>query len=316
MGPEQKYLTETTLLQATKSVALTKPAELEGFAARHPEIAQHAHIYFVCQRPRVRVIDAEIRRAEEIRVVLSFATEMGTTERELVIPAAIFHLKITSVCREKGGAYLKLSDEHGATALMPPEYLLRIGDETFPELANLEVIYVGQAYGESGARSAIDRLKAHSTLQKVLADQQHVSWWMEAVLLLFVFDDHQLVSVIDGTSRPAVTGDADDVHFQSLLEQPLSSAQLVTIAEASLIRYFQPQYNLHFKDNYPTTDLQHLKDAYRLDYSGIVTEIDTEGIAVKTFAKHRRPLGHHTAHFDLHDPKERFSFFGIVDFNQ
>src|ERR1700731_1186370 len=187
MGPEQKYLTETTLLQATKSVALTKPAELEGFAARHPEIAQHAHIYFVCQRPRVRVIDAEIRRAEEIRVVLSFATEMGTTERELVIPAAIFHLKITSVCREKGGAYLKLSDEHGATALMPPEYLLRIGDETFPELANLEVIYVGQAYGESGARSAIDRLKAHSTLQKVLADQQHVSWWMEAALLLFVF---------------------------------------------------------------------------------------------------------------------------------
>ena len=43
MSPEQKYLTETTLLQATKSVALTKPAELEGFAARHPEIAQHAH---------------------------------------------------------------------------------------------------------------------------------------------------------------------------------------------------------------------------------------------------------------------------------
>jgi hypothetical protein len=108
----------------------------------------------------------------------------------------------------------------------------------------------------------------------------------------------------------------DDEHFQSLLEQPLSSAQLVTIAEASFIRYFQPRYNIHFKDNYPTTDMQHLKDAYRLDYSGIVTEIDTEGIAVKTFAEHRRPLGHHTAHFDLHDPKERFSFFGIVDSNQ
>jgi hypothetical protein len=60
---QQKYFSEASLLQATKGVALFKPAELERLAHAPKTLAalEDAHIYFVCQRPRVRIDAAERR---------------------------------------------------------------------------------------------------------------------------------------------------------------------------------------------------------------------------------------------------------------
>jgi hypothetical protein len=128
-----------------------------------------------------------------------------------------------------------------------------------------------------------------------------------------VVDDHKLVTIMDGIGSPETAGDEDEAHYKSVFEEPLSEHQLITIAEASLIRYFQPHNNTHFKGNYPTSELQHLRDAYRLDYNAIVTEIDTEDISVKTLSNQQAPSGHHIAKFDLHDPNERLSFFGFTE---
>jgi len=66
-------------------------------------------------------------------------------------------------------------------------------------------------------------------------------------------------------------------------------------------------------ERYPTSELQHLRDAYRLDYNAIVTEIDTEDIFVKTLSNQQAPSGHHIAKFNLHDPNKRLSFFGFSE---
>jgi hypothetical protein len=107
------------------------------------------------------------------------------------------------------------------------------------------------------------------------------------VLLLFTYDDPQIITKMDGQGSPEIAGDEDLVHYMSIRAEPLSDAQAISIAEASLIRYFQPHYNPHFKGNYPTSDLQHLRDAYRLDYNVIITEIDTEDLCFSTLSKHQ-----------------------------
>jgi hypothetical protein len=219
--------------------------------------------------------------------------------------------EVTAIEPEGNGAYMVATDwqQRDITPMMPLEGLLPFAGNQLPELANLEVVYVGQAFGDSGSRTAVDRLLSHSTLQLVLADLAHASWWMEPVLLLFTYDTPRFIMKLDGQGSPEITGDADLAHYMSIQTEPLSEAQAISIAEASLIRYFRPHYNTHFKGNYPTSELQHLRDAYRLDYNAIITEIDTEDLYFSTFSSTRLPAGHHIAQFDLHDSKERLSFF-------
>jgi hypothetical protein len=313
MKDEQKYFSEVGLLQATKGVALLKPAELDLIAdsPSHLKEIEESHIYFVCQRPRVRIVKAGSRQGNGITLTLKISTKDGEVNRDFLIPAASLQSEITNAEVEQNGTYFVFTDgSRDLTPLMSPEYLLKVADTgQLPELEKLEVVYIGQAFGDDGTRNAIDRLKSRSTLQQVLADHAHSAWWMEPVLLLFMFDHPQLITKMDGQGSPEITGDEDLAHHQSIRDEPLSDAQAVTIAEASLIRYFQPHYNSHFKGNYPTSDLQHLRDAYRLDYNAIITEIDTEDLYFSTFSKHQAAAEHHMATFDLHDRKERYSFF-------
>jgi len=315
MREEQKYFSESAVLQATKGVALIKPAELPAIAKSPKALAElaEAHIYFVCQRPRVRLVRGGRRKSEGIRFSLDIADKGGTLTKEFLIPDKSLRPEVIAIEPERNGAYMVVMDgqQRDITPMMPLEELLPFVGDRLPELANLEVVYVGQAFGDSGSRTAVDRLQSHSTLQQVLADLAHASWWMEPVLSLFTYDAPQIITKMDGRGSPEITGDEDLAHYMSIRDQPLSDAQAISIAEASLIRYFQPHYNTHFKGNYPTSELLHLQDAYRLDYNAIITEIDTEDLYLSIFSKTQPPAEHHIAQFDLHDPKERFSFFEI-----
>ena len=52
-------------------------------------------------------------------------------------------------------------------------------------------------------------IQSHSTLQQVLADLAHVSWWIEPVLLLFTYDAPRFIMKMDGQGSPEITGDED-----------------------------------------------------------------------------------------------------------
>lgn len=311
--PNPRYFTEVGVLQATKGVALLKPAELYSLE-RMPEEAvkrlDDSHVYMVCQRPRVRFGAVGKVEPTGASLDLTIGTESGEKTRTLQLPG-FFVEGVAEFRIEENGAYISAEYPDGSKGRKyPPEVLLhsRIG---IPELSELEVVYVGQACGEGESRSSVKRLLSHSTLQKVLAEQAHQAWWMEPVLLLFVFDGPRLLMKMDGIGTPDVIGKDDYEHFMTIADTPLSAEQLVTIAEASLIRYFRPKYNVHFKDCYPTNEMRHLREAYRLDLGGIVTEIDTEDIFVNTFSDQAPASDHHIAQFDLHDTDERLSFFEV-----
>lgn len=315
MKTSSKFLTEVALLQATNGVALLKPADLYRTADMVAEQLQQLdsyHIYFVCQRPRARILHARREEVASITLTLSIATRSVETEKIVRLPVPS-DVPVADLLPEKNGATyrFKLLDgtETGESSI---DYLLQLIPEGIPELSDLEVVYIGQALGTQGGRSAFDRLLAHSTLQRVLAEQAQVAWWMESVLVLFSYPHNpRLVSKTDGRHTPLITGEADWEHFSSIRENPLSEAQLVTIAEASLIRYFQPSYNKHYVGEYPTSNLKHLADAYRLDYNALVTEIDTEDVGVTIRSATIPAADHHIAQFDLHDPQARRSFFAL-----
>lgn len=314
MKKPPKFLTEVALLQATNGVAVLKPADLYRSADMVKEQFQQLedyHLYFVCQRPRVRVLHARMEAAASI--TLTVATRLGETERVISFPLPPTATVVDLLPEKNGATYRFRMLDGRETGEYPIESLIGLAPEGIPELSDLEVVYIGQAFGSEKNRSAFDRLLAHSTLQRVLAEQAQTAWWMESVLVLFSCPSTpRLVVKTDGRHSPLATGEADWSRFSSIREQPLSAAQLVTIAEASLIRYFQPQYNKHYVGEYPTSNLRHLADAYRLDYNAIVTEIDTEFAKVTIRSPSVIAADHHVAQFDLHDPRDRLSFFALA----
>lgn len=201
-------------------------------------------------------------------------------------------------------------DKHNIRLL--PANLLCIGDKMHAknkELRNLEVLYIGQAYGDMGNRSAIDRLKSHSTLQKILADVQHSSPDDEVYVLTFEYMPYQVITNMDGRSNAKIKDYRDIQRFYSILDNPLTEYQQICLIEAGLIRYFQPTYNKIYKDNFPSEKHKILEKCYELDFSGLIVEINTEELSFLLYSEATPPKYHHIGMIELTDPDERWGFF-------
>jgi hypothetical protein len=67
----------------------------------------------------------------------------------------------------------------------------------------------------------------------------------------------------------------------TLWRPSLREKNRVSLAEASLIKYFEPEYNKIYKTTFPSPKHKVLEELLRLDFSGLVVEINTENIKAK-----------------------------------
>jgi hypothetical protein len=83
------------------------------------------------------------------------------------------------------------------------------------------------------------------------------------------------------------------------MKTPLSEYQQICLTEAGLIRYFQPKYNVIYKDNFPSDKHKILASCYNLDFSGLVVEINTEELRFCLFSDKVSPKEHHICKVDI-----------------
>jgi hypothetical protein len=87
-----------------------------------------------------------------------------------------------------------------------------ITNEALEKELPLEVIYVGQAYGGDGRRTAIDRLQKHETLQNIYSEAMARSPHMDIWITLWSFTS-RLITAIDGRwTQYGTSSDEDDRH--------------------------------------------------------------------------------------------------------
>lgn len=81
---------------------------------------------------------------------------------------------------------------------------------------------------------------------------------MEVLLALYQFEFHRFIITMDGISKKAmITGDADTEHYQKILDSTFKRSMRISLAEAALIRYFQPEYNKVSKMNFLRKDIKY-----------------------------------------------------------
>ena len=270
------------------------------------------HIYLVCRRPRVGLDPASITfTPERIRGRFFIQRQDRQEFVEFDSPHSLGSSKLTVECpypysefrfRTSAGAILS----HGKTSLL----VATLGQQYWRYL-DLEVLYIGQAYGRDGTRTASQRLIRHETLQGIYAEALRRSPDQEIWIVVTTFED-QMFASFDGISKTYGTTQAeDDAHIEQVVAADITERQKINFTEAALIRYFQPPYNTLLKDTFPNPAHSTYSECYDLDLNAVSTEIDTEEIGCRLWSETIAPQWVHVCMFPLHSRDERMSMFEV-----
>ncbi|WP_125740158.1 hypothetical protein [Acinetobacter lactucae] len=186
------------------------------------------------------------------------------------------------------------------------------------EIKEHKVLYIGQAFGnEQGSRNAVDRLKSHSTLQKILADCLGTKPNSEILIGIFQFSRARLITAMDGMAQTAISDDRDKKRLFNALDATIPLKAEIAMIEAALIRYFQPEYNVKLKHDLPSATSKTLQDCYKYDISvlavNLVTEFDEYRTSIQLYSDTTQKKTWHLVNIELHDPNERRTFFSFGD---
>lgn len=180
-----------------------------------------------------------------------------------------------------------------------------------PELGKFEVLYVGQAFGNDGKKSAIDRLRNHSSLQRILAQSHKEDPDQEVFLFPFEYAQYHVITHIHSALSRTLDVELERNRFYSINENPLTERQQICLAEAALIRYFRPTFNKDYKLTFPQKNHKILEECYELDFSALAVEINADDFGFVLFSDEVEPSGHHISKIDLFAREERRSFFSF-----
>ncbi|MDF1586911.1 hypothetical protein [Marinimicrococcus flavescens] len=315
MPSPRKYLAEVAIGLCTRGHVII-PADQIHADGEMPqgavEILENCHIYLICRRPYASFDPATFTydgRACSGALIYREDAALHRVPFTFQVNADISRLDVDPYPHRQLVGY----DAFGTSVRYWPASMLSLSSAVPGEdLRSFEVLYVGQAYGD-GSRNALDRLRKHETLQKILAKSLATRPHDEIMLFAFDYAPPQVFSHIDGRSAAAACKDIDKAHWIDAHTIKPDKQSQVALAEAGLIRYFSPPYNKIYKHTFPEKTQKLLEYCYKLDFSALIVEINTEETYTPLYSSNVTKGVHHIAAFDLHDPQKRRSFFSMTN---
>jgi hypothetical protein len=271
------------------------------------------HIYMVCRRPRVTQ-DPSLFEVDNETIRGRFLIQRANAfePHEFTLPNPFGRTDLSLECPYPHTRFVVKTSEgtirsHGKVGVLA---------QRTPSMSNLlalEVLYVGQAYGTDGSRTAADRLRSHSTLQEIYAAALGSAPDHDVWLILWHFEQILLAS-FDGTQQNyGTTDEEDDHHIKSVLAASVSEQQRINFTEAALIRYFEPEYNKTYKYSFPNPAHGTYRECYDIDLNAVSVEVATDDIGCQLWSPAVGPAWWHFPSYPLHSREERRSMFELLD---
>jgi hypothetical protein len=309
----RKYVTEFSLNMwgsfhsLVQQDAFTHPEHLKALSKYPP-----FHVYMICSRPRIAWVPESLI-IDDASVSGTFTIQKGSTleKHNFKVPNQLGTSDAKIICEYPHTEYEILSGSGlriGGGKVANAMIFFNLLDADFMDL---EVLYVGQSYGEGGSRVAADRLQSHSTLQGIYAEAMRRSPDKEIWILLWAFEPILLTS-FDGTKPVATSEEEDTAHIQQVLRTGITEQQRINFTEAAIIRHFRPSYNATFKDTFPNPAHSTYSECYNLDLNAVNVELNTESLQSRLWSHCARPEWIHFISFGLHSADERKSMFDFA----
>ncbi|MEV0330833.1 hypothetical protein AB0H63_30905 [Micromonospora echinospora] len=295
----RKYETESRVSVVVTPQVFGRQKDIKEIPS---SLIEECHLYIVSRRPRLSIHPSSVKSDQNGSIHFTIRSQVGDGFDSFDCSISSGKLK-GGLTWESEWPYEEFRLLHeGEEILSGPVGLLpsRMEGEA-GELRKQEVLYVGQAFGKDGEKNAYDRLKSHSTLQAIYAENRPD---YEIWLSLCEITD---VALMQETSpeQSEISGAEDIAHAlkvqQSAYSPQFYRREALSMAEAGLIRFFMPDYNEKFKNNYPDPKHVHISTAYELDLADLLVELHGYAINVSYWSKRQpgRSTLTHMARFPL-----------------
>lgn len=273
----------------------TLPAEFiyeKEMLKQYEDVIKRCHIYMIGYLSKATLISIE-QKLDKLEFEYTIAGEKQSIYLEL--PNGY------SLQFDEAGYYVLDSD--GNKRSIPQDYV----NAEISKYLQFDVRYIGQAYGKSGNRNALDRLLKYETLQKIALKPKPENTTL-SLLLLEIEPNNRLVTAMNPFAKEQ---DDSGVRIKAGLDKLFNTTEQeqISLYEASLIRYFYPQFNKEFKDSFPSTNLKVLQDCYQKDFSAVFAEIYIDELPFKLCSEKVALSHYHCAKHDLHGDEMRKVFF-------
>lgn len=271
-----------------------------------------SNIYIVLCRSKI-TLTPDSFRMKGANAHFNFQTWIEEDRIEFELSLKFPHFK-GDVQLETSYPYNKftLIDSVGNTITSRPTNILsnvKTGLDSINELLDYEVLYVGQAYGKNGNRTALDRIAKHETLQQILSDCLNNHPDQEIFVLL---GDFSYQNMLMSLPHKDYKGKYNETVERSFFEKDnfnIDDKELINVTEAMLIKYFEPVYNQNFKDSFPSKTHTSYSTLYERDIRTIGLEIWVDEMNNDFFSHKVKRQKVHMAKFELQKDKDRFDIF-------
>lgn len=274
------------------------------------ELIKNNNIYIICERRRITIDPHTIKHSpgqitgdlilhgevhhqwERERFIL---TSFDFDERIQLFNKMGFtsmrpKLDITKIHVNKLGNVISFEDNEMGVFTLTSSQFISLIRPNLQGRENLKVLYIGQGIGTKYSRTAIERLKKHSTLQRILSDTMENSPTSEIIILLYRFENTK--SIMSTASNNKIVDSVESSenelkHMISRREVSISRRNKINLVEAALINYFKPFYNYIHKDSFVPNNMRKLKilkGLFENDFSGLIVEINSSHIGAKLFS--------------------------------
>lgn len=262
-------------------------------------VIETCHIYLIGYTPRIELVEADGNNG---KLNLKFIVLGQEYIVSYDIPEGI------SYKHDDGLHYLENSK---GQRYWPDETDMQARLSTESQVVNFEVKYIGQAFGKDGSRNAVDRLLKHETLQKIALKGVPDGYRLTLLMLAIEPNSQLFTSMNPFAEKNDESGNRIKSGLDKLFNTNEQEQEQVALYEAALIRYFRPEYNIEFKNSFPSTNLKILQDCYEKDFSAVIAEICIDELPFRLFSQEVEPALYHMVKHDLHKDENRKMFFGL-----
>lgn len=276
-----KYTSEFAVLMYLDTYQILQQTELELYGKNQTTFTENnpCNIYFIIKRPRLTILPNYcIRNKNYFELKYQIHKEDKRYDRKFRVKVNTDNYTFESKYPFNYFSLLHKENQdlnrHYKLAVVIDEIHKR--SDTEEPLLDFEVLYIGQAFGEDGKRTAIDRLDSHSTLQKIYSEAMQRNPDSEIWILLASFKQKNISSMNGLISMPKKNENKDFNRWLNFNngDNPFSEKQKINFTEAALIKTFLPKYNKEFKDTFPNSSHSSYSECYSLDLNAIVVEMD------------------------------------------
>lgn len=290
------------------------------------EIIKNSHIYCIVDSPRV-MIDPQSFKYKIIGDFLFFTLKLKYRINEKIIEKTL----VTDIpyLLPQGVVKVAISDyPHIGINLLDSKnniiYNTTVYDLAYKfqieDLISMKVLYIGKAIGNNTKRNALDRLRNHSTFQKILANRN--AYYPDRAVFIGMFQFHQVkqYTIIDAWDLSKINDDEDLNRVFKASKAKISLEEQIAIIEMALIRYFEPEYNNKLKKDLPKQKSKILAICEKYDFSGIainfcIDNIKLNGLNYYFYTEKVQKNFEHLIRIELIDPEIRKGFFSLGNFS-